>query len=159
MFDRIASFFQSIGEDASARDGAFSRDDPRLAAAALMHHIIEADGAAQAVERERLAELLRDTYSLDEKTLKSLLAEAREADNEAIDLYQFTSVLMRTLDAGERLKFIELLWEIVYADGVNHELEDNIVWRVAELLGIDGRDRVLLRQSVAARRMADTTED
>jgi uncharacterized tellurite resistance protein B-like protein len=47
--------------------------------------------------------------------------------------------------------FIELLWEIVYADGENHELEDNLVWRVSELLGVDGRDRVLLRQAVQAR--------
>ncbi len=78
-------------------------------------------------------------------------AAARAADNEAVDLYQFTSVLMRSLSGEERLKFIELLWEIVYSDGENHELEDNLVWRVAELLGVDGRDRVLLRQAVQAR--------
>ena len=58
---------------------------------------------------------------------------------------------MRSLSGEERLKFIELLWEIVYSDGENHELEDNLVWRVAELLGVDGRDRVLLRQAVQAR--------
>jgi uncharacterized tellurite resistance protein B-like protein len=161
MFERITSFFQSIAGDGD-EDGkaAFSPDDPRLAAAALMHHVIEADGISRDVERQRLAEILRETYSLDDEKLNELVEAARDADSEAVDLYQFTSVLMKTLSADERLHFIELLWEMVYADGVNHELEDNIVWRVAELLGIDGRDRVLLRKAVKARRaVEDDTDD
>jgi uncharacterized tellurite resistance protein B-like protein len=40
------------------------------------------------------------------------------------------------------------MWQIVYADGELHELEDNIVWRVAELIGIEQRERILLRQQV-----------
>ena len=67
---------------------------------------------------------------------------------EAIDLYQFTSVLKRALDDAERVTMIESLWEMVFADGVVHEMEDNVVWRVAELLGVDTRDRMLLKQRV-----------
>ena len=79
------------------------------------------------------------------------LAKAGEkADNEAIDLYAFTSVLKRHLDAEARKAFIELMWEIVYADGEVHELEDNIVWRVAELIGVESRDRIEARRRVAA---------
>jgi uncharacterized tellurite resistance protein B-like protein len=152
MFERLTAFFQSLNAGASdAGNESFSSDDPRLAAAALMYHVIEADGVLRDVEKERFAEVLRRTYSLDNEALKSLVSAARAADSEAVDLYQFTSVLMKRLGPKERLHFIELLWEMVYADGVNHELEDNIVWRVAELLGIDSRDRVLLRQAVQAR--------
>ena len=42
------------------------------------------------------------------------------------------------------------MWEIVYADGELHELEDNVVWRVAELIGVDRRDRVEARRASAA---------
>ena len=49
------------------------------------------------------------------------------------------------------MAFIELMWELVYADGVRHELEDNVVWRVAELLGVSDRDRVFMRQRAAER--------
>jgi uncharacterized tellurite resistance protein B-like protein len=38
------------------------------------------------------------------------------------------------------------MWDVVYADGELHKLEDNIVWRVAELIGVDRRDRVAARQ-------------
>ena len=44
-----------------------------------------------------------------------------------------------------------MLWEVVMADGVVHEFESNLVWRTAELLGVSTRDRVILRQQVAAR--------
>jgi uncharacterized tellurite resistance protein B-like protein len=152
MFERIAAFFKGLNADgANEGDGGFSRDDPRLAAAALMYHVMGADGVVRESETARLSAVLKQAYDLDSSQLDRLLEAARDADNEAVDLYQFTSILMRNLAAGERVHFIELLWEIVYADGENHELEDNLVWRVSELLGVDGRDRVLLRQAVQAR--------
>ncbi|QKV19891.1 TerB family tellurite resistance protein [Oricola thermophila] len=151
MFERIAAFFREIGAGAGEEGAAFTRDDPRLAAAALMYHVMGADGVVHESEKARLAEVLEATYSLGKDELERLIEAARDADSEAVDLYQFTSVLMKSLSAEERVHFIELLWEIVYADGVNHELEDNLVWRVSELLGVDGRERVLLRQAVQAR--------
>jgi uncharacterized tellurite resistance protein B-like protein len=48
-----------------------------------------------------------------------------------------------------------MMWEIVYADGERTEFEDNIVWRVADLLGISSRERIELRQHVAARTASD----
>ena len=42
-----------------------------------------------------------------------------------------------------------MMWEIVYADGHVHEFEDNTIWRVAELLGVSSRDRMVLRHKVA----------
>jgi hypothetical protein len=44
-----------------------------------------------------------------------------------------------------------MLWDIAYADGVADEFEENTIWRIAELLGVSTRDRVLLRQRVAGR--------
>jgi uncharacterized tellurite resistance protein B-like protein len=72
----------------------------------------------------------------------------------AIELNDFTSVLNRHLDEGGRIAFIRLMWEVVYADGLLHELEDNTLWRVAELLGVDRRDRIQARQD-AARKVPD----
>jgi len=57
--------------------------------------------------------------------------------------------LKRTADETERLAIVEMMWEIVYADGHVHEFEDNTIWRVAELLGVSTRDRMTLRHKVA----------
>ena len=82
---------------------------------------------------------------------RKLAAECLEAglSEEAVDLYGFTSVLKRTTDEEERLAIVEMMWEIVYADGHVHEFEDNTIWRVAELLGVSTRDRMTLRHKVA----------
>ena len=50
-----------------------------------------------------------------------------------------------------------MLWDIVYADGERSEMEDHVIWRIADLLGVSGRDRVLQRQVAAAR--SDAVED
>ena len=51
-------------------------------------------------------------------------------------------------DAG-RLKIVEMMWEIAYADGAVTEFEDNVVWRAADLLGVSSRDRIDLKHRVA----------
>ncbi len=48
-------------------------------------------------------------------------------------------------------KVIEMMWEIVYADGSRDELEDNLLWRAADLLGVSPRQRIELRQRIAAK--------
>ncbi len=83
----------------------------------------------------------------------------KRAEDESVDFYSFTSVLKKSLDAEQRVNFIELMWEMVYADGVRNELEENIVWRVAELLGVSDRDRVMMRQRVAERVGASGEQD
>ena len=84
----------------------------------------------------------------DDET-KELIDIAKARDSEAVDLYGFTSVLKRRTDEAERLAIVEMMWEVVYADGHVHEFEDNTIWRVAELLGISTRDRMNLRRKVA----------
>ena len=45
---------------------------------------------------------------------------------------------------------IEMMWEIAYADGAVTQFEDNLIWRVADLLGVSSNERIALRQRVAA---------
>ena len=149
MLDRLRSLVRSLVE---ADDGpALAPDSPRLAAAALMYHVIQADGELVEAERERFSDVLQEEFGLSGDSLTGLMAAAEAADEEAVDLYRFTSVLMQSYDAEKRVSFVEMLWEMVYADGRRHELEDNVVWRIAELLGVSGRDRVLMRQRVQER--------
>lgn len=128
---------------------SFAEDDHRLAAAALLCHVIAVDGIVDSTERATLKKVLRSAYSLTEEAAGELIELAHERDSEAVDLYGFTSVLKRKLDLEERLKVVEMMWELVYADGTVHEFEDNTIWRVAELLGVSSRDRLSLRRKVA----------
>lgn len=156
MFDRFISFINNMSFDgASGKAGEFTPDDPRLCAAALMYHIVQADGVMTDDEEARFKALVKAENKIEGEELKKLLEAAKAAEAEAVDLYRFTSGIGRVLDPEQRIHFIELLWELVYADGERQEVEDNIVWRISELLGVDTRDRIAMRQRVEAR-MGDT---
>jgi uncharacterized tellurite resistance protein B-like protein len=116
-----------------------------------MFHVTDADGDRREVENTRLKALLAEAYGLSGSKLDELVRAGEEADREAIDLYAFTSVLKRSLTREGCVEFVKIMWEIVYADGELHELEDNIVWRVAELIGVDSHERIALRQLVQDR--------
>lgn len=146
MFERMISFLKDLPAAGSRHS---PDDDTRVAAAALMYHVMNADGDRQDVEWERAKQLLSQSYGVSGVELDRLIKAGEQADNEAIDLYAFTSVLKRSLDEEARKDFIGMMWEIVYADGELHEMEDNTIWRIAELIGIDSRDRIEAKRKAA----------
>jgi uncharacterized tellurite resistance protein B-like protein len=138
-----------LGED--ERSLELREEELRLAAAALLINAASVDGKFEPEERKKLKALLEGRFGLAGDGLKQVLGEAEAWEQESVDLYSFTSVLARELDQDGRKRIVEMLWEVVMADGVVHEFESNLVWRTAELLGVSTRDRVTLRQQVAAR--------
>lgn len=129
---------------------AFEIDDPRLAVAALMFHVVSVDGAVTPAEKTRWIEELARRYDLPLDEARALAEAGRAAELETADLKTFTAGLAHRLSASERLDVVRSLWSIVLADGEVHEFEDNVVWRIADLLGIEPRDRLILRKEVEA---------
>jgi len=152
MLDMLRDFVRRLGSE--ERERHFSEDDVRLALAALLVHCTAIDGAVSERERGTLKELLSRNFGLSDADLETLLSDALNAEREAVDLYRFTSVLKRQMDEGQRIRVIENLWEIVFADGASHEFEENLVWRVAELLGVHRSDRIAAKRAIAENKPA-----
>lgn len=153
MIEALRDFMRRLGAD-GGRERHFEVEDSRLAVAALLVHSMTIDGSASESERAKLADILGRKFGLSGADLDLLIDDATIAENEAVDLYRFTSVLKRQMTEVERIRVIESLWEIVYADGANHEFEENLVWRVAELLGVSARDRISRKIAVAENKSA-----
>ena len=152
LWTNIKDFMQSLsGEEAAEHD--LGEEQLRLASAALLVHATLIDGDVDSRETTALKRVLESQYGLSAREVNALVAEAQEREHEAVDLYGFTSVLTGKLGQEGRLKIVEMLWEIVMADGVVHEFEANLVWRVAELLGISARDRIRSRKLVEQRQL------
>ncbi len=140
MFEKIKQLFSSkqIEEEII---------DTKLALAALLVHLAAIDGIVSKEEQKLLSDILQKKFDLNQQEVTSLLQQATKKQQEAVDYYQFTSLLIG-LDEKERIDIIRLMWEVVFADGVNHELEDNMVWRIAELIGVSSRERTILRKEI-----------
>jgi uncharacterized tellurite resistance protein B-like protein len=127
----------------------FEDNDYRLAAAALLIHAAMIDGAMSEAERDRLNDVIMARFGLDAAEASELMATATTAEQEAVDLYRFTSLLNRALDDAGRHRMIEMMWQVAHADGRVTEFEDNLIWRAADLLHVPSQARVALRRSVA----------
>jgi len=148
MLDSIKAFFSDLTSGLKPQEH-FAEDDYRLAAVALMIHVIGIDGMITDAERAMLFRVVRYRFNLDEAEARQLIEEATEKEGEAVDMYRFTSLLNRSLDEEGRRRIIEMLWEMTYADGQANEFEDNVIWRIADLLNVPSRERIALRQEVA----------
>jgi len=142
MFDAISRLF------AQAPEPNEFRNDPKLAVASLLVHLSAVDGVVTDNERVAVKGALMDYTQLEEAQVDQLIAEATRRASEAVDFYRFTSALT-PLTEKERIEIIRLMWQVVFADGKNHELEDNMVWRIAELIGVSARDRTTLRKQMS----------
>jgi uncharacterized tellurite resistance protein B-like protein len=150
MLEALRNFVAEF-VDGGKHPSQFAEDDYRLAAVALLVHAATIDGDMSPNERDKLHALVKQRFNLDDATADELIDKATEAEHESVDLYHFTSLLNRVLDEEGRAKVIEMMWEIVYADGQRDELEDNLLWRAADLLGVSQRQRIELRQRIAAK--------
>lgn len=152
MLDRLRQFISDVVSP-SDRQRTFDETDYRLAATALLIHVISLDGEPSEVETRKLHALLELRFQLDAGTADKLIAEAMRAEGEAVDMYHFTRVIMRSVDEAGRLRIIEMMWELVYADGHASEFEDSVVWRAADLLGVSSRDRIDLKRQVSGQKI------
>jgi uncharacterized tellurite resistance protein B-like protein len=155
MFEAIRSFVAELA-DGNKTAGSFGDNDYRLAFAALLVHAASVDGEFSEIERGKLIALLKRRFDLDDTQAQELIEKATAADQKAVDLFHFTHLLNGTLDDEGRLRMIEMMWEIAYADGAVSAYEDNLIWRVADLLGVSSTERIALRQRVAAVRGSST---
>jgi uncharacterized tellurite resistance protein B-like protein len=150
MLDGLRQFLADIVSPSPHR--ALDDTGYRLAATALLIHVISLDGQPSEVEKRKLHSLIESSFGLDPGTADQLIASATLVEGEAVDLYRFTSVIMRSVDEEGRRRIVEMMWELVYADGEVSEFEDNVVWRAADLLAVSSRDRIDLKHRIAARR-------
>jgi uncharacterized tellurite resistance protein B-like protein len=150
LFEFIKSFVTELasGDKHPDLDG----DDFRIATAALLIHAATIDGKISGAEREKLASLLKQRFELDDAAAGELIEQGTLADEQAVDLYRFTRLLNGSMDDNERLRMIEMMWTMAYADGANSDYEDHLIWRVADLLGVSSTERIALRHRAAAAR-------
>ncbi len=158
MLDGLRQFIADIVSPDAHQDREFDDTGYRLAATALLIHVVSLDGEPSELEKRKLHSLLETRFGLDPGTANQLIASATLVEGEAVDLYHFTSVIMRSVNEEGRLRIVEMMWELVYADGQVSEFEDNVVWRAADLLGVSSRDRIDLKHRVAARQTASVAD-
>lgn len=154
MINRIKSFL--AGRDAdSATAGRDDRGDLKVAAAALLVEAARMDATVATAERETIKRLIRERFSLSVEEAEDLVAHAESRAETSVQLFGFTERVKNRFSHEQRVELIEMLWEVVYADGRVHAFESNLIRRVAGLLHVPDQESGAARKRVLARREAE----
>jgi len=106
----------------------------RVATATLLIEICRADFREQETELERMRHLLQQQFSLQDMELDELMQQAREKADALVSLQHITRLLNENFDQDAKIRVIEMMWQLVYADGVKDHYEEYLMRQVAELL-------------------------
>ncbi len=151
MINRVKALFVERRGAPQARGAGHSHEELRIAAAALMVEAAQLDDTFDARERDKIRELVAERFELGAAESDSLIevAEARVA--ESSQLHGFTRVIKAAFSQEERIELMEMLWEVVYADGELHHYEANLMRRLAGLLQVSDRDVGVARKRARER--------
>ncbi len=75
-------------------------------------------------------------FGLETDTARELIRLADEERKQAVDLYQFTSLIASSYDDGQKLLLAEIMWRLVLSDGELAKHEDYLMRKVSKLLDL-----------------------
>jgi uncharacterized tellurite resistance protein B-like protein len=109
------------------------------------------DDRFDAEERAGITQFLTRKFALKPEECTALLVAGEARASQMVQLYGHTSAIFEQMAPDDRVQLVEMLWEVAYADGVLDPEEDLLIRRIAGLLYVTDRDRVLARQRVVSR--------
>jgi len=141
-----------VGE--AMQSNRFANDDCRVETVALLINAITIDSGMSHARRDKLHATLKSYFGCDDTATIKLIEQAAKVVRDSVDLYHFTRRIYCFVNDERRNCIVQMMWTVLYADGIVSPLESNIVWRTADLLGVSSRHRVELRHRIAAEKRA-----
>ena len=105
-----------------------------VATATLLVEVCRADFVEQQSELDRMRQLLAQQFSLNETDLDELMIQARESSDKLVSIQHITRLLNEQFDASMKVRVVEMMWQVVYADGIKDRYEEHLIRQVSELL-------------------------
>ena len=148
MLQKIKDFLSSGGHIDTANDAPHDDHENRIACAALMIEAAHLDGEQDGVEEATIRTLIKERFELSDDETDSLFEAAHARQQDAVELHQFTHQIKSSFTEEERIHLVEMMWEVVYADGELHAFEDQLMRRIGGLIHVSDRARGDARKRV-----------
>jgi len=148
MFRSLQRYFENYLSGEGGRSAAASEEHARLAVAALLVEIADADFAQSPKEREEIIQTVQSHFHLTSTEAETLTAKAESEHAESTDYFQFTRLINQHYSADEKRGLVEALWRVAFADGVLHDYEEHVIRRLAELIHVPHSEFILAKHRV-----------
>ena len=153
MIEKLKRLWQSPPK---GRDGAPEKD-LALDLAVLMVEVMRRDGRLDPAEKQAILQALMQRFELSREQAMTLFDRARDEDDRAYDLHRFTSPIVKHFSTAERIGMVRELWQVAMADGHIDPYEEQLIRRIAELIGVYHHE--FIDAKIAARDGHNAAED
>lgn len=140
MLNKINEFLTSI--IAPAGDESRPEHTLQLATAVLLIEVMQSDADSAEEEQAEILKILKQRFNLADAEVAQLSELGHRTVKSANDFHQFTSLINRELGSPEKVRIIEYMWQVAYADGKISAHENHLMRRIADLLHISHGDHV-----------------
>ena len=152
MFTRIKAFFND-GSALTAQDNKESTEKRiQVAACALFIEMARTDDEFSEEEQNRIISILKKEFSLSDDMCKELIELSKLELQASVDLWQFTNLINENYSPADKIRLIEMIWRVVYADGKLDKHEDYLVKKLAMLLNLRHREMIDAKLKVLGRK-------
>ena len=141
------NFFKKIFKNEESEDPIIDDKSSTKACVALLLETSMADEILDESELMALKNTLKKDFQINEDEIDELIDLAKENVEDSTSLYEFTRDINDNFDSAERVKLIESMWKIAYADGNIDKYEEHIIRKVSNLIYVAHSDFIKAKLS------------
>ena len=124
-----------------------SLDKKNVLIAALLIHAAKTDENYTDIEKKIIKRALVDLFNIGSDQAEELMKHAEKKEEQSNQIVEFTKEIKK-YSMESRLKIIEIIWKIVYSDGISDSYEMNLIRRICGLLYVSDKDNGIIKTKV-----------
>jgi uncharacterized tellurite resistance protein B-like protein len=136
MLRSLKELFGALRPPPAAAGPGAAEHTLQLATAVMLIEVMRADAQFAPAERRAVIDALRAKFELADDEIDRLIELAEQARRDATDWFEFTSHINDHFDMEAKIRMVEHLWRVAYADGRLSEHERHTLWRLSDLLHV-----------------------
>ncbi len=150
MLTKLQAFFdQHLNENTKNTETSIPLEHRlQMATAALMVEMLDADEQVSSEEEKKLRHILKQRFTLNTEEIEALISLAHNEKHEATDYFAFTSLINEHYTQQQKIKLVEDLWQLAYADSELDKYEEHLLRRLADLLHVPHKDFIRTKHKV-----------
>ena len=140
MVSSIKQFFDKFVKTDSGTSDEIPDHSLQISTAALLIEMMRADSEINEDEKVTITKSMRSKFSLSDEEISALLKLAEDKIWAATGYHEFTSLMNKGFSYEQKIKVIEHLWEVAFADNILDKHEEYMVRKIAGLIYVSHKD-------------------
>ena len=136
MFSNLKSAFQkAISKEIDESDD-YGEDIQAIII--LLLEACQIDGETEDIEINFIKTLLINKFNFSKAEAEENINNALKNDGERSEIFSQIKIILNQMDHKERIDVIEMMWGVIFADGIIDDFEANLMRRMNGLLYVSG---------------------